>query len=348
MASSATGRLTTDSSLEHVKGYDVIGDIHGCSVALERLLSELGYSRVDGVYCHPERKAVFVGDIIDRGPHIREAAWLVHDMVEAGHAFISMGNHEYNAIAYMTPSPEGSGHEYLREHNHRHTRIMRETLDQFADYQDEWQYLINWFLTIPVFLELPGFRVVHACWDEALIDEFKARRNTNQIDMDFLVKSSDLDSFEFDVMDRLLRGTNLKLPDGMSIEGKDGYVREFFRTMFWSDQPDVYQDIVFQPDPLPPEIAAKRLSDSDRAKLLNYPEDRPPLFFGHYWRMGKPECIKPNLACLDYSAVKYGKLVAYRFDGEKELSDDKFVFIEVTPEEFPKPDSQGLEDLSKV
>lgn len=336
------------ANLETVQGYDVIGDIHGCSEALERLLEKLGYQKVNGVYSHPDRIAVFVGDIVDRGPHIRQAVWLVHDMVKAGNALITMGNHEYNAIAYMTPSPEGGAHEYLREHNQRHTRIMRETLDQFSDYQDEWKYLVEWFLTIPLFLELPGFRVVHACWDEALIDEFKRRRNTNKIDLDFLVRSSDLDSFEFDVMDRLLRGTNLKLPNGMSIEGKDGYVRQFFRTKFWSESPEVYQDIVFQPDPLPPEIAVRDLTPGDRSKLLSYGEERPPLFFGHYWRMGRPECIKPNLACLDYSAVKYGKLVAYRFDGEKILSNDKFVYIDVTPEEFPKPESSGLEDLSKV
>ncbi len=331
-----------------LKGYDVIGDIHGCSEALERLLVKLGYDKVDGVYAHPERQAVFVGDIIDRGPHIRRAAWLVHDMVKAGNAHISMGNHEYNAIAYMTALTDGSDQEYLREHNQRHTRIMRETLDQFSNYQEEWQYLISWFLTIPIFLELPGFRVVHACWDDALIQEFKARRNSNQIDMDFLVASSNLDSFEFQVMDRLLRGTNLKLPNGMSIEGKDGYVRQFFRTKFWSNDPDIYQDIVFQPDPLPVEIAQKQLTKEDRDKLLSYREDAPPLFFGHYWRVGKPECIKPNLACLDYSAVKYGKLVAYRFDGEANLSDDKYVFIDVNPQEFPVSDSQGVEDLSRV
>ncbi|GAA3914220.1 metallophosphoesterase [Litoribacillus peritrichatus] len=336
------------SNNQTLKGYDIIGDIHGCSEALERLLIKLGYSKVDGVYGHPDRKAVFVGDIIDRGPHIRQAAWLVHDMVKAGNAHITMGNHEYNAIAYMTVVGEEGSQEYLREHNHRHTRIMRETLDQFADYQDEWQYLISWFLTIPVFLELPGFRVVHACWDEELIEEFKARRNTNTIDLEFLIASSDLDSFEFQIMDRLLRGTNLKLPNGMAIEGKDGYVRQFFRTKFWTDEPDIYQDIVFQPDPLPDEIAQKQLTDEDRDKLLSYADDAPPLFFGHYWRIGKPECIKPNLACLDYSAVKYGKLVAYRFDGEEQLSDSKYVFIDVTPTEFPLDDSNGLEDLSRV
>jgi hypothetical protein len=41
------------------------------------------------------------------------------------------------------------------------------------------------------------------------------------------------------------------------------------------------------------------------------------------------------VACIDFSAVKYGKLVAYRFDGEKVLSSDKFVWVDVDRPEQP-------------
>jgi hypothetical protein len=44
--------------------------------------------------------AVFLGDIIDRGPRIREALHIVHDMVEAGQALCIMGNHEFNALGW--------------------------------------------------------------------------------------------------------------------------------------------------------------------------------------------------------------------------------------------------------
>jgi hypothetical protein len=46
------------------------------------------------------RQALFLGDIVDRGPRIREALHIVHDMVEAGQAFCIMGNHEYNALGW--------------------------------------------------------------------------------------------------------------------------------------------------------------------------------------------------------------------------------------------------------
>lgn len=54
--------------------YDIIGDIHGHADELIRLLDKLGYKKSNGYYRHPvtERKAIFVGDFIDRGPKIRE------------------------------------------------------------------------------------------------------------------------------------------------------------------------------------------------------------------------------------------------------------------------------------
>ena len=66
------------------RGYDIIGDIHGCANTLARLLDQMGYRKINGVYQHPRRQAIFIGDIIDRGPRIREALHLVRDMVEHG------------------------------------------------------------------------------------------------------------------------------------------------------------------------------------------------------------------------------------------------------------------------
>jgi hypothetical protein len=59
------------------------------------------------------------------------------------------------------------------------------------------------------------------------------------------------------------------------------------------------------------------------------------LFIGHYWRRGKPAAIQANLACLDYSAVLSGKLVAYRLDQERQLEPNKFCWVEVDRPEAP-------------
>lgn len=311
------------------QGYDLIGDVHGCAHTLVVLLERMGYKKINGVYQHPRRQAIFIGDIVDRGPRIREALHIVRDMMDRGAAQMVMGNHEYNALGYCTRARLGSGKQFLREHNARHTRLIRETLDQFERYPDEWNEFLEWFYSLPIFLEIDGFRAVHACWDSQLIDDFKARYGRNTIDEDFLHASTVKDSFAGAFMDRLLRGTDLELPDGQVIKGKDGYTRSFFRTKFWSSKPQVYNDVVFQPDPLPPEVANREISSHDRRQLLSYDISLPPLFVGHYWMAGPPQPIKPNIVCLDYSAVKYGKLVAYRMDGETKLSADKFVWVNV-------------------
>ncbi|MBP6235158.1 MAG: metallophosphoesterase [Saprospiraceae bacterium] len=63
---------------------DFIGDIHGHASKLELLLRKLGYELKSGTYNHTERKLLFIGDYIDRGPQIRETLHLVRNMVENG------------------------------------------------------------------------------------------------------------------------------------------------------------------------------------------------------------------------------------------------------------------------
>ena len=55
-----------------IQGYDLVGDVHGHADPLHRLLDKLDYTEVEGVFRHSERKMIFVGDFIDRGPEQRE------------------------------------------------------------------------------------------------------------------------------------------------------------------------------------------------------------------------------------------------------------------------------------
>src|SRR5688500_5921581 len=81
-------------------GYDVIGDVHGCADDREVLLAQMGYDVRDGAYRHANRTAVFVGDLIDRGPAQLRVLQTVKAMVDAGSARMVLGNHEFNALAY--------------------------------------------------------------------------------------------------------------------------------------------------------------------------------------------------------------------------------------------------------
>ena len=315
--------------LDPARSFDIIGDVHGCAHTLERLLDTLGYKRVAGVWRHPRRQALFLGDIVDRGPRIREALHIVHDMVEAGQAFCIMGNHEYNALGWVTPALPGSGKAFVREHTPRHARLIDETLAQFAQHPADWHDFVNWFYQLPLFIDAGRFRLVHACWDRQLIEPLRQQYPDGRIDEHFIQASAVSNSFAATVCNRLLRGTDMRLPDGLTLTGGDGLTRAFFRTKFWEEDPQTYGDIVFQPDALPAEVANAPLSHSQKNALLRYAEDEPMLFVGHYWRSGHPAPIRPNLACLDYSAVLYGKLAAYRLDDETRIDPHKFVWVDV-------------------
>ena len=75
--------------------FDIVGDVHGCADELIELLGTLGYVEQDGLWSHPQgRRAIFLGDLVDRGPRISDVLRLVMRMVEAGYALAVPGNHD--------------------------------------------------------------------------------------------------------------------------------------------------------------------------------------------------------------------------------------------------------------
>ena len=316
--------------IDPARSYDLIGDIHGCAQTLERLLETLGYKKRSGVWQHAYRQALFLGDLIDRGPQIRETLHIVHAMVDTGHAYCIMGNHEYYALAWNTPASEQSTDEYVRAHSKHHTRLHRETLEQFEEHPYDWEDFNEWFLTLPLFIDAQRFRAVHACWDDRLINMLRTRFADGRVNQAFVQQSAIKGSFADQAFNRLLRGVNLPLPHGMSQTSYDGFTRSSFRTKFWHDDESAltYGDVVFQPDALPGDLAQEPLPTEYLQHVTGYDAQQPLLFVGHYWRQGQPSLIRPNLACLDYSAVNGGKLVAYRLDQEQHLLPESFVWVD--------------------
>jgi protein phosphatase len=89
------------NDLAHLAGpFDLIGDVHGCAHELDLLLQKLGYQlQADGDAVHPDsRTAVFVGDLVDRGPDSPGVLRRVMAMVRAGHALCVAGNHEVKLV----------------------------------------------------------------------------------------------------------------------------------------------------------------------------------------------------------------------------------------------------------
>ena len=97
--------LWTNKKSEHGP-FDIVGDVHGCCDELEALLRDLGYTvdRVGESYSVTPpngRKAIFLGDLVDRGPRIPDVLKLVMSMVAAGTAICVPGNHDVKLLRYL-------------------------------------------------------------------------------------------------------------------------------------------------------------------------------------------------------------------------------------------------------
>lgn len=298
--------------------YDLIGDIHGHCATLEKLLTQLGYALDAGVWKHPTRKVIFVGDYIDRGPQIRETVRLVKNMTDAGHAIALMGNHEYNALAYATPDGRG-GH--LRSHNTTHDNQHAATLNQFADHPEEWQLYLQWFQTLPLYLDLGNLRAVHACWDAEHISWLK-ENNYAQLTNELLHKAHERGTKENQVIEETLKGKELNVPERFVWYDKDGHARTANRIKWWVQHSGAnYGELLFS---CPPEMTDEAVPDNLAINI--YPAEAPPVFVGHYWLDElEPALQTSNVVCLDYSVAKDGYLVAYRWDGERVADCKNFV-----------------------
>ncbi|MFB7933279.1 polynucleotide kinase-phosphatase [Streptomyces sp. NPDC056039] len=120
------------NDLTHLTGpFDIVGDIHGCAAELDSLLGKLGYK--DGV--HPEgRTAVFVGDLVDRGPDSPGVLRRVMAMVKSGNALCVPGNHE-NKYG-----------RHLRGRKVQHTHGLAETIEQMTGQSEEFVAEVREFL----------------------------------------------------------------------------------------------------------------------------------------------------------------------------------------------------------
>ena len=300
--------------------YDLIGDIHGHANQLKELLIKLGYSDVNGSWGHPSRKVIFVGDYIDRGPAIREVLQTVKSMVDNNQAYAIMGNHEYNAIAFSHKLADGT---FLRTHNSVHIKQHQATIDQFSTFTGEWDQWVEWFYTLPLFLEIDGIRVIHSCWDSNHINWLK-QNHGSVLTKSLLINSHQINSLEYVIVNDILKGKEFNIPDEFAWLDKDGHARTSNRIKWWVDSSArSYGSLLFNcPEGLlnkkiPPEV------------LFNtYPSEDPPVFFGHYWLEDDiPSLQAINAACLDYSVAKGGNLVAYRWSGESTLAETNFVFV---------------------
>lgn len=301
---------------------DLIGDIHGHADELEELLLKLGYTKVDGVYSHKNRKALFVGDYIDRGPKIRETLQIVKSMVDSDNAIALMGNHEYNALCFHFQKAEG-GH--LRKHLIKNIIQHYATLKQFQGRQKEYEDYLEWFKTLPLYYETDDFRATHACWNNNSINYLRENLLKDRLTDELIYQSVNAGTELYEAIEQTLKGKEMKMPNGLSFNDKDGTERTEIRIKWWEDPSTMtYKSISVEPIESLPETP---IDVSEIKPFDFYHDNDKKVFFGHYWLKGEPSLYRGNICCLDYSVAKRGKLVAYRLNGEAVLDSKNFVYV---------------------
>ncbi len=311
--------------------YDIIGDVHGCATKLKALLGELGYAQDEsGVYRHPQRTAVFVGDLIDRGHEQLEVLQLVKAMVDANSAHVVMGNHEFNAVSWATKHPETG--EPLRPHSQAHRNQHEAFLELTSEQQD---YYIKWFMTLPLWLDLGRIRIVHACWHPGSMKDVRATSGSDRLStVEHFVEANRKNSPLYNAVEVLLKGPEIPLREHGLIPYWDHEAqkeRKKARIRWWDHDASAMPRLA--------ELGGATLEDGSEypvyeprevdAQYLSFVyKDEVPLFYGHYWREWPPahhDDWTMYTACVDFSAARGGTMVAYRWNGEPEILWDNYV-----------------------
>jgi len=151
---------------------DIVGDIHGEIDALRSLMNRLGY---DNHGSHPDRRRlVFVGDLTDRGPDSPAVVGLVQKLVETGCAQCVLGNHDLNILLKHRKHDNSwfDGEEFIEDG----TVVPQVLADDLIR-----QQVLRFFGTLPIALERNDLHVVHACWNEGMIEI--ARQSSDVTDL---------------------------------------------------------------------------------------------------------------------------------------------------------------------
>lgn len=276
--------------------YDIFQDIHGQATKLKSLLRQLGYAETDSGWAHKDRKAIFVGDLIDGGSENREVLSIVRTMVDKENGLVILGNHELNAIAY-TLMDDSTG-DYYRPHrpeaNHQHQKF----LDEFKFGSEEHLDVINWFRTLPLFLDMGEFRVVHACWDNEAVATVKyhlgdsLNLSDDKVIHNALSRGTQLNN----AIEHLLKGKDVELPNGITYLDNTGKERNQGRLKWWNVMfAKTFADMVVS---VPQSIMPTLESEAMVVGMSSLSGSLVPVFCGHY----KLQCNEGwvgSVMCLD-------------------------------------------------
>lgn len=271
-------------------GHDVIGDLHGHAEQLHHLLGKLGYEEGNGFRHREDRRAIFTGDFINRGPDDGEVLRVVRAMTESGAALAVLGNHEFHLLgAILTEGIEPP--ETCLPH-------------------------LDWLRSLPLSLETDELRVVHAAWHPPSLKVVAGRTPSDE---SFLSAAATKGTPERKATDVLLRGIKVPLPRDKTYRDRFGVPRTKARIRWWLDPVGKsYADLLFPPYAGAPEHAGPPAFSVE--DVVPYPAEEKPVFLGHYCLPPSEPKTHGNVACVDGCVTCDKVLWAYRHDGEQTLA----------------------------
>lgn len=302
-------------------GIDLIGDIHGHADGLLKLLDRLGY--IHGK--HPDgRKALFLGDIVNRGPENARTLSIVRSMVEDGTATALMGNHEFALIGYS----KKVRNRFLRAHNDAHNLYQANFIREFPYGSESYRNAIRFFEKMPIYFKNNDFIAVHACWspEAARLCRPYLKSDNALKEKAYQVIGPGGDKCVGRAVEILLKGPAYRLPAGVDYVGADGKRGSLSRVFWWHarDRDLPVPDWMDKGDQF-----AHKLEEHHKIEAYNLRdrfayEGRKPVFIGHYNLLREPALLAPNVACLNF---KY-RFMAYRWnEGDKALDPAKLVCL---------------------
>ncbi|WP_417521831.1 metallophosphoesterase [Marinobacter sp.] len=283
--------------------YDIIGDVHGYYDQLKSLLEKLGYAKQNGTWTKPGHKAVFVGDLIDKGPAPASVLTTVRSMVDSGNALMVIGNHELNWIQ------DAADHTHdmisFLDATDRH-RCRQKMTNKFKYEPEKLLDLFHWLRKQPLYIEQNDLRIVHACWNKDAIATLK-QENIQSMDSRALAGYRETYSDIYLAIDLVVAGCAHRFPTS---KRNTEFLSDRKRIMWWPENNVSINPVEIQPEPL-----ENRDLDSEQ----------PPIFFGHYALVGTPDILGRNVAGVDYSVAYGGSLTAYRYVPGTPLHRQQFV-----------------------
>ncbi len=288
--------------------HTVIPDIHA---DIDRLEDSLSCVSRDG-------KVLFLGDFIDAGEGVAaggdaEVLHQVKALVESDRALAVMGNHELNAILFHKVDANGCP---LRKHCTKNVEQHRSFLDDFGYRSEQALEWTDWFLAeLPLWRELDGLRLVHACWSQKHVNEIKKRRPKGYLSHDDLAEvAAENTSFGRSVK-ALVTGPEVTLPEPYKFRDYHGNERNEVRLAWWNAGAKTWPEATLSV-PNPSDLPRGTLPDYAATEI--YSQHAPPVLVGHYKMNGEPTIEHPKAASLDYPDIP----CVYHWSGGDQLSQD--------------------------